>query len=150
MKVASAKKRFLQMIKPTAPQLSSLSPGEGIALMLSFYQDERADGCEIGEDGDMLLYQWGCYDWGQGEMFEFNITRQFMDAAGEDEDIRQLSLTFKFKPSESLRKLTDGNRWCRSPDEIREFRSFIESSAAYKAVAKVKAADVTLELQVAG
>src|SRR5260370_27897402 len=103
MKVASAKKRFQQLIKAKALQLSSLSPAEGITLMLALYQDERADGCEIDEDGDMLLYQWGCYDWGQGETFEFNITRQFMDGAGEEEDIRQLSLTFKFKPSESLR-----------------------------------------------
>jgi hypothetical protein len=150
MKVASAKKRLLQLIKAKEPQLSSLFPADGIALMLAFYQDERADGCEIDEDGDMLLYQWGCYDWGQGESFEFNITRQFMDAAGEDEEIRQLSLTFKFKPSDSLRKLADGNRWCHVPDEIREFRSFIESSAAYKAVAKAKPAAVTLELQVAG
>src|SRR5437879_13288813 len=123
MKVASAKKRFLQLIKPKASQLSSLSPVDGITLMLSFYLDERADGCEIDEDGDMLLYQWGCYDWGNGESFEFNITRQFMDADGQDEDIRQLSLTFKFKPTESLRKLADGNRWCRSPDENSECRS---------------------------
>lgn len=150
MKVASAKKRFLQLIKPKSPELSSLSPAEGIRLMLGFYQDERADGCEIDEDGDMLLYQWGCYDWGHGETFEFNVTRQFMDAAGEDENIRQLSLTFKFNPNESLRKLAQGNRRRNSPDEISEFRSFIESSAAYKTVAKAKPAAVTLELQVAG
>lgn len=150
MKVASAKKRLLQLIESKAPQLSSLSPADGNALMVAFYQDERADGCEIDEEGDMLLYQWGCYDWGQGESFEFNITRQFMDAAGEDEEIRQLSLTFKFKPRDSLRKLGDGNRWCNSPDQISEFRSFIEASAAYKAVLKVKEAKVALELKVAG
>jgi hypothetical protein len=150
MKVASAKKRFLQLIKPKAADLSSLSLADGTALMLGFYQDERAEGCEIADDGDMLLYQWGCYDWGQGETFDFNITRQFMDVAGEDEDIRQLSLTFKFKPSESLRKLKAGNRWCHSPEETAEFRSFIASSAAYKAVAKANPVRVTLELQVAG
>jgi hypothetical protein len=150
MKVATAKKRLLQLIKPKAAQLSSLSPADGIALMLTFYQDERADGCEIDEDGDMLLYQWGCYDWGQGESFDFNIIRQFMDAAGEDEEIRQLSLTFKFEPSDSLRKLADGNRWCSSPDGVGEFRSFIESSAAYKTVANAKPTEVALDMQVAG
>ena len=150
MKPTFAKKRFLQLVKAKAPLVSLLSPAEGITLMLGFYQDERANGCEIDEDGDMLLYQWGCYDWGHGETFDFNITRQFMDAAGEDEDIRQLSLTFKFKPSDSLRKLANGNRWCHSPDEISQFQSFVESSAAYKAVAKAKPAEVTLELQVAG
>jgi len=150
MNAGSAKNRFLQLIKPKAPQLSSLSPADGITLMLSFYENERADGCKMGEDGDMLLYQWGCYDWGQGEAFEFNITRQFVDAAGEDEGIRQLSLTFRFTPGESLCKLAEGNRWCHSPDEVAQFRSFIESSAAYTAVAKAEPAEVTLELQVAG
>src|SRR5262245_23394573 len=100
MKVASAKKRLLELIQPKAPQLSALSPEDGISLMLAFYQAERADGCEVDEDGDMLLYQWGCYDWGQGESFDFNISRQFVDAKGDDEGIRQLSLTFKFKPSD--------------------------------------------------
>jgi hypothetical protein len=150
MKPAAAEKRFLRIVEAKATELSLLSPPEGIALMLGFYQDERADGCEIDEDGDMLLYQWGSYDWGRGESFEFNITRQLTDGAGEDEDIRQLSLTFKFKPSESLRKLADGSRWCHSPDEISEFRSFIESSGAFKAVAKAEPVEVTLELQVAG
>lgn len=150
MKVATSKKRLLQLVKPKASQLSSLSPADGIALMLAFYQDERADGCEIDEDGDMLLYQWGCHDWGEGESFDFNITRQFMDAAGEDEGIQQLSLTFKFKPTDSLRILGDGNRWCHSPDEISEFRSFIEASAANKAVANTRPAKVALEMQAAG
>ena len=150
MKVALAKKRLLELITAKAAQLSLLSPAAAIALMLEFYRDERADGCEIGKDGDMLLYQWGSYDWGQGETFDFNITRQFMDADGDDEVIRQLSLTFKFAPTGSLRKLADGNRWCNSPDAINDFRKFIESSAAYRTVAEEKPAEVTLELQVAG
>lgn len=150
MKVTFAKVRFLQLIKLNATELSSLSAAKGISLMLRFYLDERADDCEIDKDGDMLLYQWGCYDWGQGEMFELNITRQFMEAAGEDEDIHQLSLTFKFKPSESLRKLADGNHWCHSPGTISEFQSFIESSMAYNAVIKSKPVDVMLEFQAAG
>jgi hypothetical protein len=150
MKPRSAKKRFLQMIQGTGHELSALLPAEGIRLMLEFYAKERADGCAIDEDGDMLLYQWGTYDWGKGEFFEFNITRQFMDAAGEDEDIRQLSLTFKFKPSEALRKLTDGNRWCAAPDEVDEFRTFIEASDAFTVVANQKSTDVSLDLRVAG
>jgi hypothetical protein len=150
MKVSSAKKQFLELTKAKVPELSSLSPAEGISLMLAFYDDEQADGCNIDEDGDMLLCQWGCYDWGQGESFEFNITRQFTETEGEDEGIRQLSLTFKFKPVDSLRNLADGNLWCHSPGEIREFRSLIETSVAYRAVTKIKPAKVTLEMQTVG
>lgn len=144
MNVAWAKEQFLELIKSRSTQLGSLSAADGVALMLAFYRDERADDCEIDEDGDMLVYQWGCWNWGSGESFEFNITRQFMDASGADEGILRLSLTFKFKPSDALRKLADGNRWCHSPHVIGDFQAFIESSAAYRAVAKTKPVDVAL------
>lgn len=147
MKVATAKRRLLQFIESKAPHLSSLSPADGIAEMLALYLEERDDGCEIDEDGDMLLYQWGCHDWGHGEMFEFNITRQFMDAADEDEVIWHLTLTFKFEPNDSLRSLAAGNRWCHSPDEIEDFRVFIESSPAYRTVADAKPDEVALDMQ---
>jgi hypothetical protein len=140
----------MQILKEKSLKLSSLAPATGMLLILDFYQNERADGCEVEEDGDMLLYQWGCYDWGEGEWFQFDITRQFIDGQHEDEDIRQLSLTFKFSPTESLRKLKDGSRWCHSPDEIDAFRSYIELSSAYKAISKATPAEVSLELQVAG
>jgi hypothetical protein len=118
--------------------------------MLRFYQDERADGCDIEEDGDMLLFQWGCFDWGEGESFELKITRQFIDGGGEEEDIHQLSLSFKFVPNASLRKAREGNRWCSAPEGLGEFRAFIVSSAAYRAVVKQQPIKVTLEYGVAG
>jgi hypothetical protein len=115
MKPTASKKRFLEVLKAKGDKLASLSPAEGVSLMLDWYEQERADGCDLKHGGDMLLYQWGCYDWGNGEFFEFNITRQFIDGACEDEDIRQLLLTFRYKPTHFLRKVKDGNRWCQSP-----------------------------------
>jgi hypothetical protein len=150
MKPRTAKKRFLEILREKGHRLSSLTPTEGIALMLDFYRAERAEGGELDEDGDMLLYQWGCCDWGEGEFFELDITRQFIDGAGEDEDIRQLHLTFKFEPTESLRKVKDGNRWCHSPKDLAAFQSFIDSSKALKAVADAKPVAVSLELEIAG
>ncbi len=97
-----------------------------------------------------LLYQWGCYDWGEGEFFELNITRQFIDGAGEDEDIRQLLLTFKYKPTTSLRRVKDGNLWCKSPNDLKKFQSFIDSSEALRAVAETDPAQVTLNLDIVG
>ena len=52
----------------------------------------------------------------------------------KDEDIFQLSLTFKFQPTVALRQLGAGNRWCHSLEEVEEFRSFIDSSPAIIAV----------------
>ena len=55
--------------------------------MLAFYESMRFDDVDLAADGDMLLYQWGTYDWGRGASFEFDITRQLILGAGEDEDI---------------------------------------------------------------
>jgi hypothetical protein len=146
MKPRSAKKRFLSDIKQAGRKLTSLVPLEGIDLMLNFYWEERAEGCSVEADGDMLLYQWGTYDWGSGQFFQFNITRQFIENDDEDDHtIMQLSLTFKFAPTDALRELTNGNRWCHSPDNLEEFRTFILSSPAFATVGQHRAASVSLE-----
>jgi hypothetical protein len=150
MKPRGAKKQFLEVLRAKGRRPSSLTPAEGVAVMLDFYRDERAEGCELDKDGEMLLYQWGCYDWGEGEFFEFDITRQFIDGAGEDEDIRQLHLTFKFEPTEALRKVKEGNHWCHSPKDLAAFRSYVDSSKALKAIADAVPVEVSLELEIAG
>lgn len=141
----NAKERLEEFIGSSGASFSSLSPSAGIELMLDFYRDERAEGCPLESDGDMLLYQWGTYDWGNGESFEFNITRQLICSDGEDDDIQQLSLTFKFVPTSLPSDLGEGNRWCQMPDELPAFRKFIEESPPYVALGQTRAAEVILE-----
>lgn len=77
----------------------------------------------------MLLFQWGTYDWGKGEMFEFDVTRQLIAAPAVDDDsIWQLSWKLLFSPSAATATVGDGNRWCGHPSELDSFRSFIRSS----------------------
>ncbi len=147
MKPRAAKKRFRQLLDAGGHKLKSLEAATGIDLMVDFYRDEPANGCPIEEDGDMLLVQWGDFDEG---FFEFDITRQFIDGQSEDEDIRQLSLTFQFKQTEPLQEIAEGNRWCHSPKELAEFRAFILASPAFKAVSQAKPNHVFLEFEVAG
>ena len=108
-----------------------LSVPDGVDAMLAFYRDVRADGCDAARDGDMLLYQWGTYDWGQGRHFELDITRQLILADRDDEEIWQLSLTFFFVPSSALHALHAGSRWCHSVEDCHDLRTFILSSPAY-------------------
>lgn len=150
MKSAKAKGLFVAHLSLTGHPLAQLRPEAGVAAMISFYKNERADDCDIDSDGDMLLFQWGTYDWGEGEHFEFDITRQFIGASGEDEEIWQLSLTFKFPPDKSLQELADGNRWCHGLDELNAFETFIMSSPAYKAVAARTDASPELDFECAG
>jgi len=150
MEPRTEKQHFLQVIEAHGQMLAWLTPADGVDLMLAFYQVERADGCKLDQDGDMLLFQWGCCDWGEGASFELNSTRQFIERDGEDEEIRQLHLTFKFKPTESLRKLGEGNRWCHSPKDLEGFRSFLDAAPALTSVARAKPAEVVLEMELAG
>jgi hypothetical protein len=146
MKPKNAKKELEKVVKKSGTPMSSLTPAQGVRIMLDFYRDVRADGCELEEDGDMLLFQWGTHDCGEGESFQFDITRQFMLSESEDDDaISQLSFTFHFKPSPELAKLEDGNQWCSTPDDLEELESFITGSAAHAAVATARPAKVTLE-----
>jgi hypothetical protein len=133
MKPRAAKTRFLKRLEAAGLALDTLAPAAGVEAMLAYYAEERADGCDIDDDGDMILFQWGTHDWGDGPAFEVNITRQLIVADDEDEEPRQLGLTFRFGPSAGA-AAGEGNRWCESPDGLAEFRRFVARSAALKAV----------------
>jgi hypothetical protein len=36
--------------------------------MIEFYVDVRADDVRLDDDGDMFLFQWGTWDWGDGPL----------------------------------------------------------------------------------
>lgn len=123
-------------------ELSSGAPREGLEAMLAFFETQRAENCD-GPDADMLLYQWGTYDWGNGRHFEINITRQFIESGLEDDDaISQLGLTYKFSPSQEFDALAEGNRWCRAAGELASFRAFVLASAPFVAVADARPSSV--------
>jgi hypothetical protein len=145
IQVSEAKKTLLKYLSETSKELVAILPAEGLEAMLAFYASERASHCALGQDGDMLLYQWGTYDWGQGERFELNITRQFITkpSAEDDDDIKQLSLTFRFVPAMALRQVGKGNRWCHNPGGLPELRNFIRGSAAFAAAVPPLAAIAT-------
>lgn len=147
MNVDDAKNEFLKRIELSVGDLSALTPATGSDLMLAFYQEVRADGCSLEEDGDMLLYQWGVHDWGRGEYFHWNLTRQLMISDLEDDNIKQLSLTFLFRPTDALRAIDEGNQWCLNPNELTTFQDFIAQSPAFNAVSKLTATKVELQYE---
>ncbi len=118
--------------------------------MLSFYTESRVEDCNVDDDGDMLLVQWGTYDWGAGEHFEFNVTRQLIRNPSEDEDIWQLALTFRYRPDTFLRSLGEGNRWCHHPRDIEVFRATTEQNPPFLAVADRDDSTAELTYECAG
>ena len=133
MKPGAAKTRFLKRLEAAGLSLETLTPAAGVEAMLAYYAEERAEGCPFEADGDMLLFQWGTYDWGDGPAFEVDITRQLIVADDEDEEPRQLRLTFRFEPA-SGGAAGEGTKWCQSLAELARFRRFVTQSAALKAV----------------
>jgi hypothetical protein len=104
--------------------LPQIRLGELVGLVIGWYLDERASGtAPVHHDGDMLLFQWGTWSWSEPPSFTIDMTRQFLVTAGDDE-IWQLSVELQYP----LTDLAPGHRWCGSPDEVDDFRSFIDGS----------------------
>jgi hypothetical protein len=103
--------------------------------MFSFYDAIAPTGCS-GRDGDMLLFQWGTYDWGSGKNFELNITRQFVEEEEQDDEaISELSLTFRFESTAELEEIKPGNLWCEGLQASSVIREFAENQQAFIIVA---------------
>jgi hypothetical protein len=126
---ASALKRFYRdrSIEPAFASLAALIEGA-----LDFYASVPASGLEVHPHADMLLFQFGVFDWGSGEHFEIDLTRQFIVAGEEDDDaISQLHCTVYFDPTAALRALGRGDRWCEALAGLPDFKAFVLSSPAY-------------------
>lgn len=127
--------------------VSQLEKHEGIDLIktaIELYSLERIDGAtSISED--MLLFQWGVFDWGEGEYFELDITRQI--SPPDTEELRQLSCTLYFSSSATLRDLGDGNRWCSSLEEFNSFSEFVLTSKVFKVCSAIAPKKSSVELE---
>lgn len=129
--------------------VADLTPALGVRLMLDFYRDVRVIGCEPVDDGDMFLFQWGVCDFGEGPSFQFDLSRQLMVTSEEgdagDVVMSQLSLTFHYQPTPQLEAIRDGNRWSRTPKDLRAYETFINYSDAMLLIAKLRPRKVTLD-----
>ncbi len=150
MKAKQAKAEFKRAIARANSRVSSLTPADGLELIADFYRNVRAEDVARLPDQDMLLYQWGTYNWGQGAHFSLGLTRQLIVGSGEDDHIWQLHLTFYFPPDQALQQIGKGSRWCESLEALPEFVAFVWSSQAFHAAAGRTDARPELEYERAG
>ncbi len=148
MKPEDAEHQFEQFLEESNLAADALTPRSGLAAMLDFYVRERADGCSLAEDGDMLLFQWGTYDWGDGLRFEVGITRQLSwperrRRRGELE-LWQLALTFRFPPIPRRRRSAAAIAGATRPTSLAAFKSWIEATPVFAAFADRRGAEVSL------
>ncbi len=145
--VKDAKRRFEELVGRAGRDSAALAPADGIALMRAFYDEVRFEGLVNESCADMLLYQYGTYDWGDGEEFLYDITRQLVVPDGDGQELWQLSLRYTFAPSEALRALGDTERWCNGHAEAASFGAFLEHCPARAAVESVAPLRVSLRFE---
>jgi hypothetical protein len=108
-----------------------MTGADALSVMIAFYRDQRAKGCDATPQGDMLLFQWGIYGFGRPKTFQFDITRQFIVGTGEDDEIFQLRFTLHY-PALEVGTMRSGNRWCETPLQTSDFEEFVRKSEAYR------------------
>ena len=100
------------------PHLAAMTVREAIALMVRFYEQERVDGVDIADDGDMLLAQWGPYGEDEGRLI-FDIVRQLIAADVQDAEPTQLHLRCTLDAA--LDDVEADDLWCDSPADVPSF-----------------------------
>jgi hypothetical protein len=135
MKPQNAEKEFRAFLLRRGTSLERLDALVGLDAMVAFYREVRGQGLRFEHDEDMLLFQWGCYESNDGFAFDFDITRQLIFDEPEEGSIWQLSLSFRFDPTDDLRALGNSNKWCESLDALPTFEEFLTHHPAVVLVA---------------
>jgi hypothetical protein len=114
-------------------KVDSLSLSDFPRLLIDYYQEVEFTEVDRADDGDMLLFQYGTYDWGNGPFFEVDFTRQFYQffTDAEDHEILQQSFTFYFDP-EPFRHIDSFNLWSNAVASLSEFEGAIVNSQGYR------------------
>jgi hypothetical protein len=137
---------FRERVALAGLAMDRLTAAEALAQLLSFYREMRADKCVLDAEGDMLLFAWGPRDAAEGEVFQLEFTRQFIQPGDEDEDgMSQIWTRLLFKMTPDLQKIGEGEHWCECPDGADAFEEFVLASDAYRAVVELTPARVDLD-----
>ena len=107
-----------------------LNPSLLVELSSTLFQSIKVESIDDFEDCDMLLCQYGTYNWYDeiGEHFSFNITRQFI-APTEDEPY-QLCLTLIYEPK-LFEELESYNCWNTDFADLESFIAHIKTTDGF-------------------
>lgn len=133
---------ILKLTREGIDSLDSKYVESALDLICKLYSEHPAKGYDRDEDGDMLLFQYGVFDWGQGKNFEIDFTRQFY----KPENIVQLRCTLYFEP-EQAKKLSAWNLWSSRHPNLDSWRNEIVRSAGFQAATSLKPERFRIELE---
>ncbi len=108
-----------------------------LELSVALFSEFKITGISDSEykEADMLLFQYGTYNWGNefGNHFSLDITRQFIDP--EQDEPYQLSFTLIYEP-EQFKDIDSYNYWSDACADINSFATNIKTTNGFKAAAK--------------
>ena len=107
------------------------------AIFLNYYDLVRFEQLSRENDQDMLLFEYGIYDWGKGRNFEISLTRQFYEVFPQSESQRifQQKIIFFFAPKK-YEQVTSFNKWSCDCTNLTEFEAQIVNSSGFIAASK--------------
>jgi len=123
----------------------SISADLLIETMIDFYVKDKPDyPVDSEDDEDMLLFQYGTYDWDRtGAKFELDITRQLADP--NDEEFYQICFTLFYRPDD-IGQLEAFNSWSIDAPTLEDWKQVIKSSEGYGRAILYKPLDYRIEL----
>lgn len=141
--VERAQAECLERLRAKLPDSGMLTPRALLALMIADYEGTAIPGCDREQDGDMLLAQWGTYDFFGEPEYHFDVTRQFTVTAFEDGPMSQLQMTLRYTPRDDRRY--EGNLWSHSHPTLESFRQAVEEQPGFRVVADAAAPKLSME-----
>jgi hypothetical protein len=123
------KNKLKQIVKSHLAD-NNISPEIAIDAMIEFYGQNKSQTPAETPDNDMLLFQYGSYDWdGKGKKFELDITRQITDP--KDDEFYQISLTLYYK-TDDIGDIKSFNLWSIDKSTIADWITTIKSTEGFK------------------
>jgi len=112
------------------------APAQALEAMFEFYQTVQILSKIDTPTQDMLLFQYGVYDWNDtGDNFEFNITRQVKSPYPGDDEYYQFSLTLLYEPEE-IKPIESFDTWSIDFPDLTAWKNHIISTPGYQKAAQ--------------
>jgi hypothetical protein len=140
MNHSEAEKRLGLLVEATGKPQNELTPADLLDIAVNFYEMYPCDGCDPQEDADMLLFQCGVYDWGEGKNFEVDFVRQFIlnDDDGEYDHIEMIRFTFYYPATLTEGRSIEFRIWSKECSSLAEFRQKVTEAHGFRLALNMK------------
>lgn len=115
---------------------------ELVEAVADFFYEKNIKRYKKDNDGDMLLMEYGTYDFGRGKHFQWSFTRQFYKPT----NIQQLQLVLFYDPTiAALKALKATNFWNKQRSK-EDWIKDVQTTPAFAIIQELSFINYTIEL----